>query len=209
MRFLFPLFALFFALPAFAQINPGVDDAIVAVPDRRQSLLCRQRGPGRLPGHDAGREHSHQCQPRHLAAADSREHRKAGLPLGGHENPARWTGALRPHGRGGRNPARDTREEHGHGRRCRGGRKRRSRTDFLAASGSVPPYPPAHVDRVLHDGDTVDLGGVTLTAHKTAGHTRGCTTWTFPVHLPGEAADRVRNVVIVGGVSFLVGLSLH
>ncbi|MBE7158771.1 MAG: MBL fold metallo-hydrolase, partial [Rhodospirillales bacterium] len=27
------------------------------------------------------------------------------------------------------------------------------RTDFLASSGSVPPYPPAHVDRVLHDGD--------------------------------------------------------
>ncbi len=76
------------------------------------------------------------------------------------------------------------------------------RTDFLAASGSVPPYPPAHVDRVLHDGDTLDLGGITLTAHKTAGHTRGCTTWTLPVHLPGEPADRVRNVVIVGGVSF-------
>ena len=76
------------------------------------------------------------------------------------------------------------------------------RTDFLAASGSVPPYPPANVDRVLHDGDTVDLGGITLTAHKTAGHTRGCTTWTLPVHLPGEAADQVRNVVIVGGVSF-------
>ena len=76
------------------------------------------------------------------------------------------------------------------------------RTDFLAASGSVPPYPPAHVDRVLHDGDTVVLGGITLTAHKTAGHTRGCTTWTFPVHLPSEPAERVRNVVIVGGVSF-------
>ncbi len=76
------------------------------------------------------------------------------------------------------------------------------RTDFLAASGSVPPYPPAPVDRVLHDGDTVDLGGIPLTAHKTAGHTRGCTTWTLPVHLPGEPADRVRNVVIVGGVSF-------
>ncbi len=76
------------------------------------------------------------------------------------------------------------------------------RTDFLAASGSVPPYPPARVDRVLHDGDTVELGGITLTAHKTAGHTRGCTTWILPVHLPGEPADRVRNVVIVGGVSF-------
>ena len=58
------------------------------------------------------------------------------------------------------------------------------------------------MDRVLHDGDTVELGGVTLTAHKTAGHTRGCTTWTLPVHLSGEPTERVRNVVIVGGVSF-------
>jgi hypothetical protein len=29
---------------------------------------------------------------------------------------------------------------------------------------------------VLHDGEQVTLGGVTLTAHLTAGHTRGCTT---------------------------------
>jgi metallo-beta-lactamase class B len=58
------------------------------------------------------------------------------------------------------------------------------------------------VDRVLHDGDTVEMGGVTLTAHKTAGHTRGCTTWTLPVHLRGEPADQLRNAVIVGGVMF-------
>ncbi|MFN2476237.1 MAG: subclass B3 metallo-beta-lactamase [Chthoniobacterales bacterium] len=76
------------------------------------------------------------------------------------------------------------------------------RTDFLADSKSVPPYAPAKVDRVLRDGDTVELGGVKLTAHKTAGHTRGCTTWTLRVHLSGEPADRLRNVVIVGGVGF-------
>ena len=35
------------------------------------------------------------------------------------------------------------------------------------------------VDRVLHDGDTVSLGGVTLTAHRTAGHTPGCTSWSL------------------------------
>src|SRR4051794_34324618 len=76
------------------------------------------------------------------------------------------------------------------------------RTDFLAASDSVPPYPPPKVDRVLRDGDTVESGGVTLTAPKTAGHTRGCTTWTLPVHLPGEPPNQRRNVVIIGGVSF-------
>ena len=76
------------------------------------------------------------------------------------------------------------------------------RTDFLAAIGAVPPFPPAKVDRILKDGDTVELGGVTLTAHKTAGHTRGCTTWTLPVHLAGEPAEQKRNAVIVGGVFF-------
>ena len=77
-----------------------------------------------------------------------------------------------------------------------------ARTDFLAPSPNILPYPPVHVDRVLHDGDTVRLGGVILTAHKTAGHTRGCTTWTMRAHIPGEAAGTMRNIVIVGGVGF-------
>jgi metallo-beta-lactamase class B len=77
-----------------------------------------------------------------------------------------------------------------------------AKTDFLAPSPNIHPYPPAHVDRVLHDGDTVVLGGVTLTAHKTAGHTRGCTTWTMRAHLPGEPAATLRNIVIEGGTSF-------
>jgi metallo-beta-lactamase class B len=41
--------------------------------------------------------------------------------------------------------------------------------------------PPVRVDEVLDDGGTVTLGGITLTAHVTPGHTRGCTTWTMPV----------------------------
>jgi metallo-beta-lactamase class B len=40
-------------------------------------------------------------------------------------------------------------------------------------------YPPAHVDRVLHDGDTVQLGGTVLTAHLTPATPRGTTTWTM------------------------------
>jgi metallo-beta-lactamase class B len=77
-----------------------------------------------------------------------------------------------------------------------------ARADFLSPSPNILPYPPVHVDRILHDGDTVSLGEVTLTAHKTAGHTRGCTTWTMRSHLPGEQAGTTRNIVIVGGVSF-------
>lgn len=37
--------------------------------------------------------------------------------------------------------------------------------------------PPVKVDHVLKDGDTVTLGGTTLTAYLTAGHSRGCTSW--------------------------------
>jgi metallo-beta-lactamase class B len=76
------------------------------------------------------------------------------------------------------------------------------RTDFLSPSPNILTYAPVHVDRVLHDGDTVTLGNVTLKAHKTAGHTRGCTTWTMRSHLPGDPAGTMRNIVIVGGVSF-------
>lgn len=77
-----------------------------------------------------------------------------------------------------------------------------AKADFLVPSLNVPGYPPSHVDRVLHDGDKVSLGGVILTAHKTAGHTRGCTTWTMRSHLPGDTAGKMRNIVIVGGTGF-------
>ena len=47
-------------------------------------------------------------------------------------------------------------------------------------------YPAVKVARVLHDGDTVSLGGTVLTAHKTPGHTKGCTTWTMTVNDGGK-----------------------
>lgn len=47
-------------------------------------------------------------------------------------------------------------------------------------------FPRARVDRVLHDRDTVTLGGVTLTALRTPGHTAGCTTWTMTVVQAGR-----------------------
>jgi metallo-beta-lactamase class B len=56
-------------------------------------------------------------------------------------------------------------------------------------------FPPAKVDRVLHDGEKVELGGTTLIAHKTPGHTKGTTTWTMQT----QDAGKTRNVVIVGG----------
>lgn len=65
-------------------------------------------------------------------------------------------------------------------------------------------YPKAHVDRVLHDGDEVRLGGVVLVAHKTAGHTRGCTTWTLREVDRGRSLD----VVIVGSWNVNPGFRL-
>ncbi|MBW0150697.1 MAG: subclass B3 metallo-beta-lactamase [Phenylobacterium sp.] len=47
-------------------------------------------------------------------------------------------------------------------------------------------FKPVAVDRVLQDGDTVELGGMTLTAHLTPGHSPGCTTWTFPLVVDGQ-----------------------
>lgn len=54
-------------------------------------------------------------------------------------------------------------------------------------------YEPTKVDKVLHDGDKIKLGDTELTAHLTAGHTKGCTTWTMQVE------NKKYNVVIVGG----------
>lgn len=65
-------------------------------------------------------------------------------------------------------------------------------------------YPPAHVDRILHDGDRVELGGVVLVAHKTPGHTRGCTTWTLRAPDHGKLV----NVVIVGSWNVNPGFRL-
>lgn len=65
-------------------------------------------------------------------------------------------------------------------------------------------YPVTKVDRVLHDGDMVSLGGTVLTAHKTPGHTKGCTTWTMQVQDGGKTL----NVTFVGSPMLHSGLSL-
>ena len=57
--------------------------------------------------------------------------------------------------------------------------------------GDKYPFPPAKVDRRLKDGDTVTLGKLTLHAHVTPGHTRGCTTWSFEVTENGRALQVV------------------
>ena len=59
-----------------------------------------------------------------------------------------------------------------------------------------PDGKPHPVDRILEDGEEVMLGGSTLVARLTPGHTPGCTTWTMAV----EEGDETYNVVIVGSM---------
>ncbi len=50
-------------------------------------------------------------------------------------------------------------------------------------------FPAARVDSVLKDSSTVTLGGITLLANLTPGHSAGCTTWTMPVQADGGRHD--------------------
>jgi metallo-beta-lactamase class B len=70
--------------------------------------------------------------------------------------------------------------------------------------GDKGPFPPIQADRILHDGDTVTLGGTTLTAHLTPGHTMGNTTWT----MKAREGDRTYDVVFAASTTVLSGVSL-
>lgn len=76
--------------------------------------------------------------------------------------------------------------------------------DFQYGADSTALYAPTKVDRVLHDGDEVRLDGTVLVAHLTAGHTKGCTTWTMKVMEGGKSY----NVVIVGSPNVNTGYRL-
>lgn len=71
------------------------------------------------------------------------------------------------------------------------------KNDYNYGDNPSEQYPPTHVDRVLHDGDRVALGGTVLTAHLTPGHTKGDTTWTFDENESG----RRLHVVIIGSAA--------
>lgn len=65
-------------------------------------------------------------------------------------------------------------------------------------------WPACKVDRVLDDGDKVKLGGTTLIARLTPGHTRGCTTWTWDV----ASGDKTYHVVVIGSPNVNPGYRL-
>ncbi|HSO76393.1 MAG TPA: subclass B3 metallo-beta-lactamase [Blastocatellia bacterium] len=63
--------------------------------------------------------------------------------------------------------------------------------------GDELTYEPAAADRILQDKDRVELGGVTMTARLTPGHTKGCTTWLTKVTEEGREYD----VVFIGSTT--------
>jgi metallo-beta-lactamase class B len=78
------------------------------------------------------------------------------------------------------------------------------KADFQYGDSPDTQFPETKVDRVLHNGDVVKLGGAVLIAHLTPGHTRGCTTWTMKVADGGRTLD----VVIVGSPNVNPGYKL-
>jgi metallo-beta-lactamase class B len=84
------------------------------------------------------------------------------------------------------------------------------KTDFFYGNTPGSLYPPAKVDRVLHDGDVVKLGRTVLVAHLTPGHTMGCTTWTMKVSEASKTynAGKTYDVVIVGSPNVNPGYKL-
>lgn len=50
-----------------------------------------------------------------------------------------------------------------------------------------PPGQEHPIDRLVDEGDTVSLGGTTLTAHLMPGHTRGCLAWSTTLKENGKS----------------------
>lgn len=65
------------------------------------------------------------------------------------------------------------------------------KSDYLFGGRSDAHFAPAKVDVVLKDGDVITLGGVSLTAIRTPGHTPGCATYTMSV------VDKGRTYAVV------------
>ncbi len=92
--------------------------------------------------------------------------------------------------------------------------------DVIAAGGAGDPtvvgpsrvlaflglmeFPAPRVDHRFEDGATIRLGPLELTAHVTAGHTPGCTSWSFPV----RDGDRELLAVSIGSLTLLPNVSL-
>jgi metallo-beta-lactamase class B len=71
--------------------------------------------------------------------------------------------------------------------------------DVAPLQGITPGGKPHPIDRMVRDGERVTLGGTTLVAHLTAGHTPGCTTWTMRAQDGGRMYDVVFHCSLRAG----------
>jgi len=77
-------------------------------------------------------------------------------------------------------------------------------SDFRFGDGRTPSFDAVKVDRRLQDQDTIELGGVTVTAHHHPGHTKGATSFTLTV----REAGRDYRVVIANMGSINPGVTV-
>src|SRR5665213_649685 len=61
------------------------------------------------------------------------------------------------------------------------------RLDADATKTFHPPGQEHPIDRLVDEGDTVSLGGTTLTAHVMPGHTKGCLAWSTTLKEDGKS----------------------
>jgi len=78
------------------------------------------------------------------------------------------------------------------------------RSDFRFGDTPGARFDPVKVDQTLKDGEKIVLGGVELTAHLHAGHTRGATSFTTTVRENGKSY----NVIIANMGSINPGVKV-
>ena len=141
--------------------------------------------------HAAG-QHPHQQHLRAQRAADSEVDRAAGIQVLRHKI------LLGSHAHG------DHQEGDAMVKELTGAQVMALDEDVPALRAMRPGGKPHPIDKVLHDGDKVTLGGTTLVARLTPGHSRGCTTWTLKAQEGGKSYD----VVIIGSFGTNPGFKL-
>ena len=133
--------------------------AVSAAPDHRQHLLRRDAQPVILPRDDPRGAHPHQ----HAVRAQRSDHSEVGGGARFRMSDVKIVGSRRPRrSPGGRRPGQTD-----HRRPVHADGRRRAGTRAHDAGGRAHP-----IDRVLHDGDTVSLGGTTLVARRRRAHAR-------------------------------------
>jgi metallo-beta-lactamase class B len=80
----------------------------------------------------------------------------------------------------------------------------RGQTNYIPTN-----FPPITVNRVVHDGDTVRVGSLALTAHLTPGHTPGCTSWSTTTRDNGRPVDVLFLCSITVAGNVLVGNKVY